>query len=201
MTHSIKTILDSFSGTTFGGIDITTSVTLSKKMETVIRNLPGNGLRVIANSLFDSGVTENPMYGKIIKKTSGIAVTLFSNKNQNGYENMVKRRLAEEGKDPESFQLSKAKWGTRLEDSPIIEHNGEYYLEVIVRHHGTPKYFYIHNEMENEISKDMIFGFPPSREKTGQGGLENQVVVNRYKLSSITGIRVLGDSYTGDFVY
>ena len=199
MHHNILDLVGNINGTTFASIDTTTEVKLSKKMSTCVKDDQSG----IIQALLDAGVETNPFCDKIFKHTSGTSVLLFSNSKTNGYENMVKRRLEQEGKDKESFKLSPPVWGERIKDTPIITHNGEYYLEVILQHSGDSSYvikdkdnFYKH------IDKDLIFGLPKTRENsTGQGGIENKVMICRYKLKSITGIRCNNQSFTGGFYY
>ena len=52
-----------------------------------------------------TGGKKNPHAGRVTKVMVGASVMVFQNKNSNGYENMVQRRLAKEGKNPESFVL------------------------------------------------------------------------------------------------
>ena len=201
MTHNIATILGGINGSTFASIDTTTSVKVSKKTETCAKNNEDQADTI--NALIATGVTKNPFDERVVKHTTGTSVILFSNSKSNGYENMVKRRLTNEGKDPNDFVLSPPKWGTRIEDTPIIEHNGEYYLEVILQKVGT-QVFLVEDENGKfvETPKENIFGLPKERDdEKSQGGLETKVMICRYKLSSITGIRANGSEYAGEFVY
>lgn len=200
MTHNIANILGNIRGSTFASIDTTTAVKVSKKMETCAKNNEDQADTI--NALISTGVTINPFVDRVIKNTTGTSVILFSNSKTNGYENMVKRRLSNEGKDPSDFVLSPPKWGTRIEDTPIIEHNGEYYLEVILQKVGNQIYLVDNNGQFVETTKESIFGLPKERDdEKSQGGLETKVMICRYKLSSITGIRANGSEYTGEFVY
>ena len=86
-----------------------------------------------------TGGKKNPFQGRVKKITDGANVMIFSGTAQNGYENMVKRRMLEEGKDPDTFVLGKRAWGTRIGETPFIEHNGKHYLECVFISPGKSK--------------------------------------------------------------
>ena len=78
-----------------------------------------------------TGGKKNPFQGRVTKRVTGSSVMVFQNKNSNGYENMVKRRLQQEGVNPNTFTLSPRAWGQRVPNTCIVEHNGDLYAEVI----------------------------------------------------------------------
>lgn len=167
-------IVEKINGATFMGIDTLTTVKLK-------------------------GGKKNPHQGKITKEMKGAVVESFTNKNSNGYANMVNRRLEKEGK--EAFTLGSRAWGERVEGEPIIVHtnkNGEtkHYLEMIFIKPGKVTYF-----LDGEvIDKDEIIGLESS-EEGAQGSLEDKVIIRTFELSSITGLRAGGEVYDGKFVY
>ncbi len=127
----------------------------------------------------------NPHFGCVTKRITGCNVIVFQNKETHGYSAMVKRRLVAEGKDPEDFKLSSARWGTRVPNLPVVFHNGEYYLEVIVLNPGTVEWL-LNGEV---VEKQKIEGLR-SYQKPEQGGLKNKVVLRRFSFSSIQTIRI-----------
>ncbi len=169
--EQLKEVTDTIKGSTFASIDTETSVKLT-------------------------GGKKNPLQDKITKTTKGVNVILFGGTDQSGYENMIKRRLADEGKDPDSFTLGARAWGTRVGQSPIIEHNGKYYLECIFVNPG--KSVYLNEGVE--INKEDIQGLPETKEKEpakegealGNSDLENKVVIRTFSLDSIKAIRLKG---------
>jgi len=66
------------------------------------------------------GGKKNPMLNRVEKVMKNGQIMIMCNMNSNGYDNMVKRRLKAEGKDPESFKLSKRVWGERVPNTPFV---------------------------------------------------------------------------------
>jgi len=177
---TLEEVLADINGAEFASIDTLTMVGLNK-------------------TLGGKGTGPNPHHGKVFKRTEGIQVMVYTNKKSNAYENMVKRRLAKEGQDPEQFELSERKFGKRIEDSCFIEHTnaaGEYqkYLEVICIGNGpkTVEYLLLTDKGLVPIAKEEIIGMKAeSVNPEGQGGLseENRVVIRTFKIENVKRIR------------
>lgn len=142
-----------------------------------------------------TGGKKNPFQQRVQKVTEQASVMIFQNKTTNGYENMVNRRLKEEGKNPKSFKLSERKWGSRIPNMPFVEHKGEYYFEVIFLKPGKSHY-----EVDGQLTeKDNIEGLPVKRDYGGQGGLDNEVIIRTFNIKSITKININKKSFNGPF--
>jgi len=134
-----------------------------------------------------AGGKKNPMNGRVTKIMTDASVMVFQNKKSNGYENMVKRRLLKEGKSPESFTLKPRVWGERVENSPIVTHNGKEYLEVIFLRPGKVTY-----ELDGvAIDPSEIIGLD-RKEESVQGGLDDSVVIRTFSKESIKKIKIGG---------
>ena len=132
------------------------------------------------------GGKKNPMLGNVVKKAYGANVMFFSDKNKSGYETMVKKRLAQEGKDPDTFKVGELPWGERIPETPIIMHKGELYLRAIYLHEPQKiEYFY----NGKPIEKKDIIGLDDDKGEAKQGGLSNKVVIRTPLLSSIKRIK------------
>ncbi len=164
--ETVQEVFAKLAGGTFVGIDTVTDVPLK-------------------------GGKKNPQQGRITKETIGSTVMCFSNTNGSAYDAMVKRRLAAEGKDPESFQLGERTWGHRIAGTPFVEHKGAYYLEVIFMKAGESQYL----QDGYPIAPELIEGLPEKREDNGQGGLDNKVIIRTYALDSIVAIRAMGQEW------
>ena len=139
-----------------------------------------------------TGGKANPHKGAVEKIMVGANVMIFQNKTINSYDAMVKRRLEKEGKDPTSFSLSPRTWGTRIPNTPFVEHKGEYYLEVIFLHTGK-----VHYELNGKmIHSRNVRGLPKSVDGGHQGGLNDKVIIRTFKVSSITSLVINGEEYT-----
>jgi hypothetical protein len=166
MDHAtVSNALATLAGGTFVGIDTETEVKLK-------------------------GGKKNPQQGRVTKRTTGATVMCFSNTNGSAYDAMVKRRLTAEGKDPASFTLGERAWGKRIAGTAFVEHNGKYYLEVIFMNAGATEYLLD----GNPIAKAQIEGLPVAS-VTGQGGLDNQVIIRTYALDSIIALRANGNEW------
>lgn len=161
--------LQNINGSTFIGLDTLTEVKLT-------------------------GGKKNPQQGRITKRMIGAHVMAFQNKNINGYQAMIDRRLIAEGKDPANFVLGERAWGTRVPNMPIIEHfkdgQTKYYLEVIFLKAGDIEYL-----LDGKpIPESSVIGLPVA--STGeQGGLDNKVIIRSFAAESIIGLRVDGKAF------
>jgi hypothetical protein len=168
--NALISLLGSVNGASFITIDTCTEPAMTK-------TLGGRGKDAIPN----------PHYGRVKKVMTDANVMVFQNKKTNGYEAMIQRRLTAEGKDPSSFELGPRKWGTRLPDLPIVEHNGNYYLEVIFLKPGKSQYYLD----DQPVNPEQIQGLRPVSDSE-QGGLDNKVTIRTFGFDSITQIKIDG---------
>lgn len=152
------------------------------------------------------GGKSNPFKGRVKKLVTGSQVMVFTNQEQNGYENMVQRRLIEEGKDPTSFSVGPRKWGTRVPNLPIIEHEKDgvvkEYLEVIFLKPGTTTFLLDDAPVTKEYLLENVTGYEEEAEKEvnesedgPQAGLKNKVIVRTYAADSLINVRIDGAEY------
>jgi hypothetical protein len=166
----LKEAIENINGSTFVGIDTVTEVKLK-------------------------GGKGNPMQGRVVKYTQGANTMIFSNVSGSAYENMVKRRMEKEDKDPETFQVKARAWGTRIDGTPFIEHNDKYYLECIFISSGKSTYLLD----GNPINKDEIEGLPEVKvSEESQGGITDKIIVRTFSLDSIKALRINGQVLTAE---
>lgn len=162
---SLEEVLQNVSGSSFIGLDTETSVKLL-------------------------GGVKNALQGRVTKRTLKSNVQIFQNKGStNSYENMVNKRLEQEGK-PGTFKVGPRPWGTRIPNTPFIEHNGKKYLEVIYIKSGKSEY------LVDGVASDVIIEGLPSKSESGQGGLERQVVLRTIAFDSILAVTIGGRKYS-----
>jgi len=106
-----------------------------------------------------------------------------------GYETAVNRQRTREGLEAD-FTAFPRKWGKRIKGTPLIEHNGNYYLEMKVQ---SAKSMYLLGQEEIPVS-DLIPYFY-TRSKSRQG-IEKEVILRDYALENIKGIRYAGEKIT-----
>jgi hypothetical protein len=138
----------------------------------------------------DTETVPTPGIRKIV---TGQRVIMFTNTNCSGYENMVKRRLLEAGKNPENFVLGDLPWGTRVPNSPLIEHKGKTYLQVISLSPGLVKYVSLTGR---EIDDPEAFGIRERPRNQGLGA--DSVDVCCYNLDNIIRIALMGEELVSD---
>ncbi len=115
------------------------------------------------------------------------------------HESAVNRQQVREHTEP-GFQAGERSWGTR--HGCLVEHKGEYYLPVQIRHVSRP--IYVAPTMRGinvrlvPVAKEVIAPFlPPDRreQEAARQGVEAPVVRRDYKLSSIVAASIGGQRY------
>lgn len=148
-----------------------------------------------------AGGKSNPYQGRLTKRLTGANVSVYGNVHTSGYENKVKRNLAKEGKDPDSFTAQPLSWGKRIPGTAFIEHNGKYYVSVIFNHPGTVEYFLDGQPVDLKIpplgAENWLTIPERSVNPNSQGGLseDNKVIPRAYSIDSIIEARVNGGVY------
>ncbi len=186
-------------------------MTQSTNIVEVLKNLTGTGfIGIDSLTIVEKlpGGQKNEYQGRVKKVTTGIQATIFENKFVNGYEQMVRRKLMAEGKNAD-FTVGKLQWGTKVENTPIILHNGKAYIQVIVRTKGDVEYLIDDKPVkkgkigDDDVltdDKGVVLTYLPrkSSREGQQGGLseEEQVIVNTFKLESITELRAYGGKFS-----
>jgi len=67
------------------------------------------------------GGKANPHVGNVLKEHKGQVAILFSDVVTNGYENMVRRRQEQEGKEG-NFEVGARSWGEKLPSTSLVQH-------------------------------------------------------------------------------
>jgi len=125
-------------------------------------------------------------------KTNPLAGRLRKRSYINGmigwhYANSVNRQLAREEKDAE-FEAVPRKWGQRLPNSPLVEHNGKLYLETKVEKVYDTKYILD----DKEVTKEEIAEYLRGKTESSRQGTEKQIILRDYALDNIKEIRIKG---------
>lgn len=136
----------------------------------------------------DAETSPSPGLRRVVRRE---VVILFTNQNSSGYENMVRRRLEEEGKDAAAFLAGDLPWGERVPGTPLIVHNGKYYLQTVLLKPGDNEYYIGQSRLSPEEAQGLFKSADISSVAYGQGlGPAKAVVVRTYKLESLKAIRL-----------
>lgn len=123
------------------------------------------------------------------KVTSSESVLLF-NSETSGYERMVRRRLAKEGRDPDTFTVSDLPWGVRVDGLPscLLMHHGKYYLQTILLREGKSEYY-----LRDRVIDPVLFSLVRHHPGGSQGLVPDRAVeVRTYSLESLTRLKLMG---------
>jgi hypothetical protein len=91
------------------------------------------------------------------------------------------------------FRASERAWGTRLKNSPFVEHKGELYLEVKIQHVLSTRY---ENAVGVEIAAEQLASLLPTRHSNAaHQGVEREVILRDYALRNIETITLAGATY------
>lgn len=139
-----------------------------------------------------TGGKSNPMQGRVFKETYMLPIEIALPGVAGGYAERLKAQATADGKDPDAYTPKARAWGTRVNDGPLIEHKGEYYLEFFVIGPGQTNYVYDVNDSGRAeefvpIERTAIEGMPESKKPGShtQDGLSKKIDVRCIKLSNI----------------
>lgn len=144
--------------------------------------LIGSGKKEIFVTTFTEPVlkkTGNPYEG--VKKITRSRVNVNFN-----YANDVNLGRLAEGKNLD-FQKKERAWGTRVDDTCVIEHKGAKYIECeLVKKEAS---YYIDKD-RNMLTVDQLTPFLPAQKPSAHQGLENPIIINTYKLANIKEVEI-----------
>jgi hypothetical protein len=130
----------------------------------------------------------NPYLDKVVKEQKS---NVFINFN---YQNSVNRALAKEGKEAD-FEAKPRKWGVKVPGTPLVTHEGRYYLEArFLNNEPSVKYLMEGQEIEKDLLKPYITEKNVESIKENQG-LEEIVIMRDFKIDNIMQITFGGTTY------
>jgi hypothetical protein len=126
----------------------------------------------------------------------------------NCYETAVNNRGEKLGLDNFDFTASPRTWGSRVENSAIIEHKNEYYLEYFYLNANKSTYKYVWENgdelTQEELSIAKIDFLPVNNgsNKQAEAGLdkEEQIAINTVKIDNILSIKAFGKEYNRELI-
>lgn len=104
------------------------------------------------------------------------------------YANAVNRLLAKKGETAE-FEAQPRHWGVRIQGTPLVEHNGTYYLEMKVE--KSLQHVYIDANGQT-LTDAQVEPYRPANRSVSP---KNSVVLRDYRLDTIDSINMDGMTY------
>jgi uncharacterized protein YijF (DUF1287 family) len=134
-----------------------------------------------AETVPDMRKTDNPYFDNLVKRSAVNGVINWV------YESAVNRQRVREDLTPD-FSAFPRKWGQRINGTPLVEHKGNYYLEMKVQS-ASALYFVGTKEVSHNDVSDWLR--PPSKHRQG---VSREVILRDYALENITCF-VYGEAY------
>lgn len=128
---------------------------------------------------------DNPYYGKIFKLSTYDVLMKFN------YAQAVNEQLIKEGKEPDFVSKPRA-WGVHIKDTPLLEHKGEFYLEVrcINDDSADIKYFMDEKEIDEKTFEQYA---PAKKESSLETG--TKITMRDIKLKNIKKLQFNNTEY------
>lgn len=164
-------------------IEYITLPQLVEMLKQVKRPIPAT---FVAATKVDMRKTNNPFHDRIVKRQRSNVFIKFD------YENSVNKARLKEGKEAD-FVAKSRKWGTHVDDTPLIEHKGEYYLEARFLGNSPGVDYFI--DGNTPIDKTAFESFVPEKGESKSQDLENEVVIRDFKVAGIREITLNGIRY------
>lgn len=105
------------------------------------------------------------------------------------YTNAVKSQMKKEGVAG-GFKSKGRAWGSHVENTPLIEHKGNYYLETRPISSMGRKYFIVEGDKVKVIDKETAESWIQERKEAPGQPVEKKVIVRDYKLGSLLQIKI-----------
>jgi len=175
-------------------------------LRTVLESLPNEPADVTITSRTEPAMrkTNNPYIGRVFK------LSIVSGTINWHYASEVNRQRNREGgftlvdgavvaSEVDNFEARPRKWGTRLKDSPFVEHKGNFYLEMKVRESQGHEYRDEYGDKIPDEKMEKIRSFFPKKSESSRQGVNGEIILRDYRFDRITAI-TLHDSGNMQFV-
>lgn len=129
--------------------------------------------------------TNNPYYERVTKKQKS---NVFINFN---YANAVNKQLTKEGKEAD-FVPQPRKWGVKVPGTPLVLHDGAYYLEARFLN-NEPKVEYLVDGVPTD--KAVLETYLPAKKQSKSQGTDQEIIIRAFKIESMRSITFGGKTY------
>lgn len=128
----------------------------------------------------------NPYFGRIRKKQTMNVTINFD------YANSVNNQLKKEDKEA-AFVPHARKWGERIQGTCLIQHKGQVYLEA--KPNGKPSASEYFCDGQSIDKSEIALYLPKVNSNAEHQGVEKEIIIRDFKLSSISAIKLQGEQY------
>lgn len=134
----------------------------------------------------DMRVRGNPWAGHA-RKISWVAGVINAR-----YARVVNRQRKREHKR-QDFTASPRAWGVRLPNCPLVEYEGEHYLEIKVQHRRER---FVDRRDRSEIPREELAPYLIAPSKPKRQGLHRSVALRDYRLDHIAQLTIAGETWS-----
>jgi hypothetical protein len=128
--------------------------------------------------------TPNPHRGNVVKISRVNGMIGWQ------YESSVNRQRAREGMT-DDFEAMRRAWGRRISGTPLVEHDGRYYVELKVERSLGHRYETLDGWPVEASSVEVYL---PTR-RPGRQGVQREVVLRDYAIENIVSIKMNGTTF------
>ena len=154
----------------------------------MLRNKGATAVTIVARTELAMRKTGNPYVGQIFKVSRVNGMIGFR------YENAVNNQLGREG-EAKDFIAKPRSWGVHIDGTPLIEHKGNYYLEMKVEKSLDHRYEDASGNELDDVTLDLVRAFMPVKNKPVSQGTEKEIICRDYKVEKILSITYRGTCY------
>jgi hypothetical protein len=140
--------------------------------------------------------TNNPFCGKVVK-VQDLSASVGSWNYQRAVNNRRQKEwqkalLSDETTpQPAEFVSEARKWGTRVPNTPFVEHKGQLYVELSV--HKCLRQVYL-DDQGNPVSKELLEPYLPKKKEGERQELDNPIILRDVKVENIVSVTYGGQT-------
>lgn len=154
----------------------------------LMANKGATAVTIVARTEPDMRKTGNPYIGQVFKVSRVNGFIGFR------YENAVNNQLAREG-EATDFVAKPRSWGVHVPGTPLVEHKGNYYVELKVEKSLDHRFEDASGNELDDATLDLVKQFIPVKNKPMSQGTEKEVICRDYKVATILSITYRGTCY------
>lgn len=164
------------------------AITEVRLVEMLRQNKGATIVTIVTRTEPDMRKTGNPFVGRVVKVSRVNGMLGFN------YSNSVNRQLEREG-EVADFVAQPRKWGNRIEGTPLVEHKGNYYVEMKVEKSLGHRFEWTDGTILDDKAIENMKVFMPIKSSSSSQGTDKEIILRDYKVASIIAITYRGHCY------